>query len=78
MVQFELLFQSDQAQEFTKPLLEEFLHTCDEKEALMCVAEKFHATSIAFFVEHSINDVLERSEKARLQVGKFHERLVNR
>jgi len=33
------------------PLMDEYLHTCDEKEAHTCVAEKFHPTTIAIFVE---------------------------
>ncbi len=41
--------------DLTKPLLDEFIHNCDEKEALVCVEEKFHPTTIAYFVEEALN-----------------------
>ncbi len=39
----------------TKPLIDEYIHNCDEKEALACIAEQFHPTTIAHFVDSTIN-----------------------
>ena len=35
--------------------MDEYFSTCDEKEALVCVAEKFSPANIHFFVEATIN-----------------------
>ena len=47
--------QEDEVSVLTRPLMDEFLHNCDETEALNCIAENFHPTTMAHFVEAVIN-----------------------
>ncbi len=35
--------------------MDEFIHNCDEREAISCVKESFHPTTMALFVEATIN-----------------------
>ncbi len=63
--------QSEEVGNLTKPLLDEFLHNMDQKEAVRCVAEKFHPSTMGLFVECVINSVLERSPETRALVSYF-------
>jgi len=66
----------EELEKLAKPLLDEFLHNCDYKEALQCISDKFHASTITSFVEVTYNEVLERSEKARRLGGTLLSELV--
>jgi len=68
----------DSVEKLAKPLLDEFLHNCDLNEACICIKEKFHSSTISLFVELVFTLVLERSEKARTQVGQLLKELVKK
>jgi len=68
----------EEVEKRVKPLLDEFLHNCDYNEACTCIKEEFHSSTISLFVELSFSSVLERSEKARSQVGNLLKELVKK
>lgn len=62
----------------TKPLIDEFLHIGDFKEATQCVLEIASESSIHHFIMAAVNQVLERSNKARNMVGQLLQDLVSK
>ncbi|XP_022249627.1 eukaryotic translation initiation factor 4 gamma 3-like isoform X2 [Limulus polyphemus] len=66
----------DEIETRTKPLIDEFLHSCDFKEATHCFIELTSPTTVSYFISAAINQVLERSSQARLLVGQFLHDLV--
>jgi translation initiation factor 4G len=68
----------DAVEKLVKPLLDEFLHNCDFNEACICIKEKFHSSTMSLFVELVFTLILERSEKARTQIGGLLKELVKK
>ncbi|XP_076315206.1 eukaryotic translation initiation factor 4 gamma 1-like isoform X2 [Tachypleus tridentatus] len=60
----------------TVPLIDEFLHNCDFKEATHCVIELVSPSTSCYFISAAINQVLERSSQARHLVGQLLHDLV--
>ncbi|XP_067141200.1 eukaryotic translation initiation factor 4 gamma 3-like isoform X2 [Centruroides vittatus] len=60
----------------TKPLIDEFLHIGDFKEATQCVLEIASENSVHHFIMAAVNQVLERSNQARNMVGQLLQDLV--
>jgi len=68
----------DDLEKWTIPLLNEFLNNVNYEETIMEVGEKFSNGTIAKFVEIILNQVIERSEKARVQAGTLLSHLVKK
>merc|ERR1719192_3098847 len=56
-------------QKWTKPLIEEFINNGDFEETIKEISEKFSSKTIEKFIENVFNEVIERSDKARVQAG---------
>ena len=56
-------------QKWTKPLIDEFINNGDVEEAIKEISEKFSSKTIEMFIKNVFNEVIERSEKARVQAG---------
>lgn len=63
-------------QKWTKPLLEEFINNGDFEETIKEISEKFSCKTIEKFIENVFNEVIERSEKARVQAGNLMSELL--
>jgi len=59
----------DDVEKWTTPLLNEYLHNVDLAEAIKEVGEKFSSATIPTLVEVIFNEVIERSDKARVNAG---------
>lgn len=66
----------EEIQKWTKPLIEEFINNGDFEETIKEIAEKFSAKTIEKFIENVFNEVIERSEKARVQAGNLMAQLL--
>ena len=62
----------------TKGLIDEFLGVCDFNEAVTCIIEKFHPTNISWFVEQSLNDVIDSKEKNQRNVGSLFSHFIKK
>ena len=62
----------------TRAILEEFFGLGDTGEALLCLAELYHPATIAAFVEHLFNCVVERSSKDRVAAGRLVSHLLEK
>ena len=60
----------------TRAILEEFFGLGDMGEALLCLAELYHPATVAAFVEHLFNCVVERSSKDRAAAGRLVSHLL--
>ncbi|KAG0719879.1 Eukaryotic translation initiation factor 4 gamma 3 [Chionoecetes opilio] len=57
-------------------IVDEFTHNCDPAEAKLCLKEKFVPNTMKFFVQFSLEWVLDRDSKKRKLVGQlFHDLL---
>ena len=63
-------------QKWTKPLIEEFINNGDFEEAIKEISEKFSSKTIEKFIENVFNEVIERSDKARVQAGNLMAQLL--
>ena len=63
-------------QKWTKPLIEEFINNGDFEETIKEISEKFSSKTIEKFIENVFNEVIERSEKARVQAGNLMSQML--
>ncbi|KFM57183.1 Eukaryotic translation initiation factor 4 gamma 3, partial [Stegodyphus mimosarum] len=61
----------DDVEKKTKPLIDEFLHNGDFEEAIKCVTELASPTTVHYFINSAINQVLERSSQSRYLLGQL-------
>jgi len=60
----------------TRPILAEYLHNVDLKEAFNCICELYHIETIHWLVEIVFNTVVEKKEKDRINAGKLLDYLL--
>merc|ERR1719282_1785407 len=65
-------------EKWTKPLIDEFLHNLDFEETIKEISEKFSNNTITMFLETVFNEVIERSDKARIQSGVLMSQLIQK
>ena len=63
-------------QKWTKPLIEKFINNGDFEETIKEISEKFSSKTIEKFIENVFNEVIERSEKARVQAGNLMSQML--
>ena len=66
----------EEIQKWTKPLIEEFINNGDFEETIKEITEKFSSKTIEKFIENVFNEVIERSEKARVQAGSLMSQML--
>lgn len=69
---------NEEMEKKTKPLVDEFLHNLDFKEAVLCVVETVSLATAPVFVSSSIFQVLERSSQSRRSIGELMHHLVKK
>ncbi|XP_062843162.1 eukaryotic translation initiation factor 4 gamma 3 isoform X2 [Trichomycterus rosablanca] len=62
----------------SKSIIDEFLHINDFKEAIQCVEELEQVSQLADFVRVGVESTLERSHKAREQIGQLLYQLIQK
>jgi len=60
----------------TRPILAEYLHNVDLKEAFNCICELYHIETVHWLVEIVFNTVVEKKEKDRINAGKLLDYLL--
>ncbi|XP_067140206.1 eukaryotic translation initiation factor 4 gamma 3-like isoform X2 [Centruroides vittatus] len=71
-------FSNEEMEKKTKPLIDEFLHNSDLKEAILCVVETVNPTTAPVFISSAIFQVLERSSQSRHLIGELMHHLVKK
>lgn len=66
----------EEIQKWTRPLIEEFINNGDFEETIKEITEKFSSKTIEKFIENVFNEVIERSEKARVQAGNLMSQML--
>ncbi|XP_037786201.1 eukaryotic translation initiation factor 4 gamma 1-like isoform X23 [Penaeus monodon] len=64
------------AEKFAIAIIEEFTHNNDPEEAKLCVKEKFSTSTIKYFVQVTLDWVLDRDSTKRRMVGQFYHDLI--
>ncbi|KAJ9596730.1 hypothetical protein L9F63_012236 [Diploptera punctata] len=66
----------EEVQKKTHSLLEEFLHNTNYKESEILIQETFCAADHSVFVREMLNDMLERTSNARINVGQLMNHII--
>lgn len=64
------------AEKFATAIIEEYTHNSDPEEAMLCVKEKFAASTIKYFVQVTLEWVIDRDLKKRRMVGQLYHDLI--
>lgn len=66
----------DALQKVSVAIVDEYTHNSDPEEAKLCVKEKFELNTMKFFVQFSLEWVLDRDSKKRKMVGQLYHDLI--